>query len=426
MIRRGLLIAAAILACCPLSCGKDEEQPEKIVLRVANWGSPMVENDFMRIEREITAEFERRHPGVRVQIEQIPGLGQYAPKLTMMHIAGCMPDVVHLDASSAAVFVDNGVLRDLTPIIKADPSFDLSMYFERAADIARRGDKLYAIPLDLTPMMVYYNKKLLDAAGVAYPTDGWTWDEFLQTAKALTVPSSDPKSQTPAQFGFNFENHMPFWFFWTWTAGGDVLSPDGKRASGYFDGPESTAGIQFLTDLVLKHHVAPTLAEKKASGADLFLTGKAAMDVKGHWMLIDYGARQMDVGVVGLPSRDGKPITVMYEAGQSISASTKHPELAWEYIKYMTSTEVQTKRVATGLAISGNRVVADYYNKTPVEAAFLQAVEYARPPWGSKVEPYPIVEGLGEEAMEDIVYGGEPVPQTLSRAARLMDAALGH
>ncbi len=403
----------------------DDEQAATTVLRVANWGGAQVEPEFVRLERRFREEFEVLHPGVRLRVEQIPGPGQYAPKLLMMHVTGSVPDVIHLDASSAAVFIDNHVLRDLTPFVESDPGFDLSEYFENVVNIARRGDELYAIPLDFTPMVMYYNKKLFDQAGVPYPRTGWTCTDFLEAAKKLTVFADDSR-KAPVQYGVSFENVMPFWVPWLWTSGGDVLDPSGKKASAYFDGPETTQAMQFLVDLMTKHRVAPHLKESAAAGVDLFRSGRAAMELKGHWMMIDYRADGINFGVVGLPTNTSKRVTVIYEAGMSITRKARHPELAWEYIKFMTSKDVQVRRVASGLAISANKEAAAQYAGDPIEDAFIEEVAYARPPWGATVERYPFIEELGREMMEDILYsdGELPVEEALRQTAKLIDAAL--
>jgi multiple sugar transport system substrate-binding protein len=221
-------------------------------------------------------------------------------------------------------------------------------------------------------------------------------------------------------------NVMPFWVLWLWTNGADVLSPDGRKATGCFDEPRCVEAVQFLADLMLKDHVAPTLEESKAAGVDLFLSGQAAMDLKGHWMMIDYRAAGIDFGVVDLPTNAGSPTTVVYLTGLSITSKAEHPDLAWEYIKFMTSRDVQIRRVASGLAISGNRHAAAHYAGNPVEDAFIAAVDYARPPWGATVERYPFIEGLGEEMLEDLLYskGSLGVAAQLRRTAGLIDAAL--
>ncbi len=398
--------------------------PAQVVLRVANWGGIAVESEFMRLEREIREEFERQH-GVRVQFEQIPGHGQYAPKVLMMHVTGSVPDVVTLDASSAAVFINNDVLRDLTPFIEGDQAFELGDYFENAVNIARRGEALYAIPLDFTPMVMYYNKRLFDAAGVAYPQPGWTWDDFFDAARRLTVFADDERDG-PVQFGFNFENATALWMPLLWTNGGDVLDPTGKRASGYLDGAKSIAALRFLVDLLEKHEYGLHPRRRAAFGSDPFRAGKAGMDMKGHWMMIDYRADGIDFGVVGLPINGVERVTVIYEAGLAIAQRARHPELAWEYIKHMTGEHVQRRRIASGLAISANKKAAAHFAGNPIEDAFIEEVRYARPPWGAVVERYPFVEGLLKEMMEDILYsdGKLSVQQAARQTAKLIDAAL--
>jgi multiple sugar transport system substrate-binding protein len=377
----------------------------------------------MRTERGILDEFHRKHPGIRVRAENIPGPGQYVPKLLMTYVAGNPPDLMTLDASSAAVFIDNGLLEDLTGLIEADREFKLSDYFPNVVDIARRGKKLYAIPGDFTPMVVIYNKRLFDEAHVPYPREGWTRREFLAAAKALTVraPRDDAR---PLRYGFQFNKSMPMWFPWIWANGGDVLDPNGTRAGGYLDGPQTVDAVQFLVDLIRVHRVAPSLSETAAVGVDLFRTGRAAMTMTGHWSLIEYRADKMDVGVASIPSDVGRHVTVMYEAGMAISRVSRHKQAAWQYIKHMAGPAVQRKHVASGLAISANMTVANAFAGNPIEDVFLQEVRVARRPWGSRVERYELVEDLGREMIEDILQANIPVQQAAARTARLIDVEL--
>ncbi len=388
---------------------------------MANWGGPAVDKKFLELEREIREGFEALHPGVRVQIENIPGEGQYVSKLLLMFVSGKAPDVIHLDASSAAIFIDNGLLADLTPRIRSDAAFILDDFFQTVTDIARRDERLYAIPLDFTPLVMYYNKRLFDRAKVPHPRDGWTWDEFLAAAKALTVV--EPGAASPTQYGLNFTNWMPGWVPWIWLNGGDVLSPDGRHAAGYFDAEATREAIRFLVGLITEHRVAPSLSESAAAGVDLFRAERAAMQFAGHWMMIDYRSDGLDFGVVSLPTNTGRRATVIYEAGLAINQASDRRDLAWEFVKYMTSVEVQKKRVASGVAISANRHVARYYAGDPVEDAFLAAIEYARGPWGARVEQYSMVEDLGQEMMDDILFG-TPIDEAIERTARLIESEL--
>lgn len=417
-----VLAAVALMLFGDRLLGPASDGGGPVVLRVANWGGPGVDPAFMKIDRDVREDFERRH-GVRVQVEGIPGRGQYVPKLLMTYVAGNPPDVMTLDASSAAVFIDNGLLADLTPLIAKDPTFDLGAYFPNVVDVARRGDRVFAIPGDFTPMVILYNKRLFDQAGVPYPRPGWTREEFLKAARALTV--IEPGEASPRQYGFKFENWMPAWLPWIWAGGGDVLSPDGTRAGGYLDSPATLGTIRFLVDMIGRERLAPNLSESVATGIDLFRGGRAAMTLTGHWSLIEYRVDKMDVGVTSIPRVGDHRVTVMYESGLAISKASPHKDLAWEYVKHMTGVEAQKEKLAMGLAISAHREVARSFAGTEVEDAFLEEVARARPPWGSRVERYELVEDLGREMMEDILTGGEAIEDTVRRTAALIDAELG-
>lgn len=394
------LFVSSFLLVCSVGCG-ERESADSTTVRISNWLHAAVDPGFLRLERTFEDEFEQLHPRVALKIEPIPGVGQYAPKLILMHVADSMPDAGYLDLSSGAIFTGNGLVRDLAPVMQADPAFHLDDYFPAGVNSFRRGQQIFGVPLDFTPMVIVYNKKLFDARGVPYPQDGWTWTDFLTTARKLSDPSAQPR-----QFALHFENVAPFWILWLWSNGGDLLAPDGGRASGALDSSATIEAIEFLLSLIHDERVAPSLHESQSRGVDLFLAGQAAMDLKGHWMLIDYRAAGLDVGVVSVPTNIGRPVTVLYQSGLCVFSKARQPALGWEYVKYMTSEAVQTRRVASGIAISGNRRTAAKFAGNPVEDAFLRQVEYARPPWGASVERYPLAEELAQEMMRTIIHRG--------------------
>jgi len=405
---------ASLVGCAP------SDQPETVVLRISNWSGAGDDSDFERTVRRIYEDFERRHPGVDVRVEGIPD--GYVSKVILSFVAGTEPDVMLLDASSAAIFIDNGVLADLTQFIDGDDSFRITDFFENVVDIARRGDKVYAIPNDFTPMVVYYNKRLFDEAGLPYPQPGWNFREFQRTAKSLSIPGK--------QYGFAFANWMPGWIMWLWNNGGDAT--DGRRARGVLDSPQNVETIQFLRDMIKVDGSAPSLGEAAALGVDLFANGQAAMTVSGHWALIGYANAPKgpdgkpaitweDLGVVEMPTELSKSVTVMYESGYAIGRNSKHKQLAWEFIKYFTSYEVQRKYNESGIAVCARKDVAKERASDPLEAQFLPIIPSARPPHGASVEGYEIVEKVGKNALDSILNNDVPVAQALKKAAERID-----
>jgi multiple sugar transport system substrate-binding protein len=219
---------------------------------------------------------------------------------------------------------------------------------------------------------------------------------------------------------------------WLWNNGGDVVSPDGKKAGGFFDGPRSVHAVQFLTDLVTKDKVAPSLSQVAAMGVDPFLNGKAAMTVSGHWSMIDYanaptgkdGKKTLtwdDLGVIELPSQTGHSATVMYESGFAMGKHSRHKALAWKFIKYMTSYAVQKKYNSSGIAVCGRQDVARERASIPLEAQFLAIVPLCRPPYGSRIEGYEFAEAAGRNAVDAILQSGKNVQEALTKAALSID-----
>jgi multiple sugar transport system substrate-binding protein len=145
-----LLLLLALPGCESLPGGSGG----KIVLRLATWGGAAEEDDFTRTIHKLWREFEKENPGVEIREEKIPSSKDYVAKMLQSFVAETEPDVMSLDASSAAVFINNGVLTDLAPFIEKDREFDIDDYWPNVVDIARRGDKIFAIPGDFTPMVV--------------------------------------------------------------------------------------------------------------------------------------------------------------------------------------------------------------------------------------------------------------------------------
>jgi multiple sugar transport system substrate-binding protein len=417
-------IAAIALSAGLLGCAAYDEGGEAVV-RITNWGGAGDDGEYERMVLKAYEDFEAANPGVDVRVEGIPGAGEYVQKMLLHFVAGTQPDVMVVDASSAAVFVNNGLLADLSPYIAKDPDVALEDYYPNVVDIARREDKVYAIPGDFTPMVLYYNKDLFDEAGLPYPDGSWDFEEFIQTAKRLT-------NRSKGRHGFVFSNWMPGWIMWLWNNGGDVLSPDGSRARGFLDSDQNVETVSWIRDMILVHKVAPTLSETASTGVDLFANGQAAMAISGHWAMIGYknapkgpdGKPKINwqrLGVAPLPHNTPQSHTVMYEAGFAMPRNSPNPELGWKLIKMWTSREFQAKYNASGIAICARKDVSMARASDPLESQFLPIVQTARPPWGARVEGYEAVERIGKVMMDSVLTGGVDVRTALRRAAEAID-----
>jgi len=409
----------AVLAAC--GCG---DQESATVLRIANWGGAGEDGPFQQKVNEINRAFERAHPGVKVVIEGIPG--EYVQKMLLNHVADAMPDVMVIDASSAAVFIDNGILHDLNPRLDAEAGLRKQFWPNVLGTYSRPG-KQFGIPNDFTPMVVYYNKKHFDEAGLPHPQPGWTRAQFREAAVKLTKDE---------RYGFAFTNWMAGWVMWLWNGGGDVLS-DGDRpiAEGTLNSPANVETLTFLRDLIIKDRAAPRLSETAALGIDLFSSGRASMAVSGHWSMVSYATSKdiklEDLGVVPMPfdraegSRvmgDGSQ-TVLYMSAYGIPEKSKNKDLAWAYIKHWTSYEVQKEYNSTGIAVCARKDVSrEAAEKNPLDAQFLPIIPTGRPPYGSFVTGYEMVEKVGMSVMDTILNDpSRDIQSELTKAAKRID-----
>lgn len=406
-MRWSLALAATML----VGCGTKE--PEVITLRVSTWSGAGEDSEFDRLVEQNYREFEAANPGVRIVTENMPI--DYVPKMMMSKIAGVTPDITALDASSAALFVKNGILQDLTPFLEKDKDLKKSDFFENTLKAGETDGKLFAIPRDFTPMVMYYNKDIFDKANVPYPRNGWSFDDFKQTAKKL---SANGKS------GFVLTTWMPGWVMWLWNNNGTVLSPDGTQATGHLDSPQNEETLTFLKSLV-DEGIAPKLSEVAATGVDPFANGDAAIAVSGHWALLGYkNAKKLNIdrlGIVSMPTNIGKSQTVYYATGLGIGANCKHPDLAWKFIKHNSTFKFQLQYQASGVAVCARKDVAEERAKDPIEKDFLTIVPSARPPSGASVEGYAFVEQQGMKMLESVLNGSQTPKKALQNMAARVD-----
>ena len=189
-------------------------------------------------------------------------------------------------------------------------------------------------------MAVYYNEVLFDEAGVDYPQDGWTWDDLLETAQALTQDSDDDGQtdiwglQLPANWTTGFE-------YWVAAAGGSLISEDGTSYIGYMDSEETIRAVQFYTDLYGKYAVAAPPADFSAFGGgnSEFDNGQAAMRIFGRWPQAGMLENpNIELGVVGMPS-DTQEANILFWGGFGISSTTDNLEEACKFLSYYAGPE---------------------------------------------------------------------------------------
>ncbi len=362
----------------------------KVVLRVGTGDS----GEGLTPHFQIIEQFEAANPDIQVQLEPV-GSGDYYARILTQIAAGDPPDLLQIGEDAVPMFVDKGAFVPLDDFIAgADYPLDTGIYLPGVLEPGRWNNQQYLLPKDFSPLAVYYNKKLFDAAGLPYPKDGWTWDEFLDTAQKLTKTDDSGKTvqwgvQLPGPWTTGFE-------YWVAAAGGKLISADGKQFAGYMDSPEVQAAVQFYADLYNKYKVAPLPADMNAFGGgnSEFDNGTAAMRLFGRWP--QSGMKDnpnIDLGVVGMPVGKTRA-NVLFWGGFGISALSQNQEAAWRFLRYYSGAE--GAEVWKDWALPTVKSVADSSGllTDPIEGAWLNELNYlaprayvATPYWGQTADP---------------------------------------
>ncbi len=287
------------------------------------------------VAKPVIDAFQKEYPNVKVEIENIGSGTEYWTKLQTMVAAGTAPDVLYPATHNAYALASNGALMFVDDLAKRD-KIDLNKYDQSILNLYKYDGKTACLPIDTAALVMFYNKNMFDAAGVPYPKEGWTWDDFLATAQKLTKDTNnDGKTD---QFGV--DSWTSYWAIAVFSMAGHGIFDDIRKPTKLLiTDKDSVDAIQWLGDLANKHKVMPTTAER-ANISDMFLAGKTAMNVMGHWRVPQYMANIKDFkwDVVALPK--GKILANRSDGSCfAISAQSKNPEVAWEFVKFLAGPD---------------------------------------------------------------------------------------
>ncbi|RXJ02197.1 sugar ABC transporter substrate-binding protein [Anaerobacillus alkaliphilus] len=353
------------------------------------------------------AEFNEAHKG-KIRVDVAPPIidegSSYNDAINAALVAGNLPDLIKLDGPFVASYAASEVIM---PVGQYYTDEELADYVDSILEQGSYNGELYSLGAMESSVMLYYNKAIFAEAGIEAPTsveDAWTWDEFFAVAKQLT---------TNDRYGLNlFMNYgvgewmtymgLPF----VWSNGGDLLSPDGTTAEGYFNGPETVEALEFIKQLFAEGVVSISPSEMQ------FEEGNAAMALGGPWIALSTQDAGLDYGMMPYP-RSKVAKSPSGSMAYAVTSQTKHPEEAAKFMLWMTDKE-STIRLSevTGMPPARKSAFAEMaeYETQPKKIMKDQVINsaQARP----QTPAYPVLTQLFAEAFQAAALG-EDVQKTL-------------
>ncbi|GAP05182.1 ABC-type sugar transport system, periplasmic component [Anaerolinea thermolimosa] len=386
----GLTLAGATLVACspsssaPTSQATDvpasqaTESPSgaesgKIVLRFASWDSSSGQDVY----NSITNEFNKTAPNIEVKVEFTPD--SYDDKILTGLAGGNAPDIF-MWWNYPGLIARKGIL-DLTEYatLPGDKGLDLNQYYPEVLAYAKIGNILVGTPNAFTPRAIFYNKKLFAEAGLPEPTSDWTLDEFTEIAQKLT--KGEGADKVYGMFMSPGTYHLQGYI---WSNGGDWISPDGTRASGFCDSPETIEVIKWASELVTKLGVAPTddTGTTLGGATQMFINGKLAMMDNGRWPQTDLmKAENLDFGLVLHPINPNtkKRVTVLHTSAFCVNPATKYKDEAWQFAKFIGGPVGNKLFGQAGWAVPAvpSAVKELGWETDPIEKVWIEAIPYA-------------------------------------------------
>lgn len=323
-----------------------------ITLRMAVWGAP----DEVAAYKYSIERFEKDFPHVTVQLQHIAT--DYDTKMTTMVAGNDVPDVAMMESGTIAYpLAEEGKFLNLQEFLDKDQQINVDSLVPNLLYSVEPGHVIGIAP-GPESFGLFYNEDMFKDAGVEPPpskaSEAWTWDEFVEVAKQMTVDSKGRNANDPdfdpkniKQYGINFPTWWGGYSNFIYSNGGDFVSADGQSFA--LNQPEAVEVFQNIADLMNVHHVAPSPVQSKNIPATnvALQTKKVAMVIDGQWTTASLAKSNFNYNVGVLPVMK-KPMTTVVAAMFSIFKSTKYPQESWELVKYMIDPESSFDMITSG------------------------------------------------------------------------------
>jgi multiple sugar transport system substrate-binding protein len=375
------------------------------------------------------------HPEWNIALETVPQAA-FVENMNAQIAAGTLPDVVRVSGLQVQQWLRQGAFLDLTNRLGAA---DLDDFYPSPLEQFRWKGKLWGLPDTAAPELVFYNKAMFDAAGLAYPTENWTFEDMRQAAIQLTLDAQGRHPTDPAfdpdaivQWGWNSSlNHL--WHRHALQALGADWCVNDDCTVLDMTSPEVVAAASWWASLVQEEHVGlhdPYRGSQTGTRGDPFLAGKAAMGFNGYFavgQLNASGAIAHDI-VQPFLAPNGNRYSVLSTNGYVISAASEHPEEAWALVQALLEADFLAKVWGhAGHAVPARQSAAASVLESPDPPANRQAIvdvmAYAdvfKPYTPSALEANVQTLGLFEQAMR----GDLPVAEALEQIETVANGIL--
>lgn len=341
----GVMMASMLVGCSTTKDEKKDNGKNKATIatkvtepvKITFWHAMSGVNE--EAIKKITTDFESKNPNIKVDVVNQGDYLALFDKLMASAKSKQLPTITQVYSNRLSWYISKDLVTDLTPFMKdSETGFTDEDYKDIPEMFLADGiwnEKQYAMPFNKSQMVLYYNEEMLKEAGIDVPT---TWKEWADAAKKLTKDENGDGE--PEVYGCVFANNLSTDIApWVKQAGGSTM--DEKTNKLHFDTPEMKEAVEFLNSMV-QDKTARLAGDDQNANVPL-QDGRAAMCVASTSALpyIEEGtAEGITINAAALPGNKTDD-QLYYGTNVAVfnTATEQEQQAAWEYIKYLTSTE---------------------------------------------------------------------------------------
>lgn len=407
-------ILAAMLACTMLlSAGAALAEGETVTINFwHHYSAQSAENETLM--NVLIPAFEAENPGIKVNAVSHEW-AELHDKVLVSANSNALPDVARCDIAWLPEFQKMGILVALDEEM---PNFaEVSgKLLDSAMSTAIINGHYYALALNTNSKIVFYNKAMLEAAGVSIPA---TMEEWIEAVKKLSGENSKGQQvwgwNEPALAGWNI---CPF----IWSFGGALTNEDQTIATGYINGPATVKAVETFAELV-KAGAITGFNAGDIPMTDGFGTGRYAMMLEGPWKSAELAGAYPDVayGTAPIPAGEGGSISVL--GGEDIAMfNTSNKEAAWKFMQFMTGEYAETEMAKCGQIPVNRAALESDTVKAADYAPFIEAIQTAKA--RPTVAAWSEMDNGLQVAMNAVVTGEKTAQEAMDELAVAWDALL--
>jgi len=371
-----LAIVIILLSGC--NSGTDSSA-DKSTFTIATWAAGEELTEFQEIVDRVNVEAGGKY---KIEVLSIPS--DYYIKISTFIASKKAPDFFWLTQELISKYAQLGAIADITETLTNSEILNANQYYEGVLASAEHEGNYYGLPWIANPMMVYYNKELFDDAGIPYPsaTDDWTWEEFIETAQALTMVRQDSSGNDYQQYGYIVDGWPNIETFF-WAGGGDIIAENGKDI--LIDSEESLKGLDIL-NAILSSGITPAYSEVASLGTNdvWFEKQRVAMYMGGIQDNFEEKVgllkeeEQFQIGYAPMPvGLDGQSYSFDWTASTVMSSDHADNSLAYEAMEQLTLAFFEWK-IAPPLKDAVEQIVVIDPLKGPALETMKVSLENAR------------------------------------------------